>query len=253
MNWRARARGALAAVFAFAALAAASPALADPEALWKIVHDICVAGKPYDPKLCLDVDAARGDTVIKDRDGATQLLLIPSTRATGIESAAVLAPDAPNYWWDAWKARSYLEKIAGQPVPRDDLALAVNSIDGRSQNQLHIHVDCIQPAVKTALEAAKSQIGRHWSPITLEGHPYRAMRLTEAELAHRNLFRLLADSDPEARANMGLETLVLAGAIFEGSEPGFILLSDRANPEAGDYASGEELEDHACKILQPAR
>lgn len=249
MNWKASARAALAAALALGALAAARPALADPEALWKIVHDTCAPGKPYDPKLCLDVDAARGDTVIKDRDGATQLLLIPTTRATGIESAAVLAPGAPNYWWDAWKARSYLERIAGQPVPRDDLALAVNSIDGRSQNQLHIHVDCIQPAVKTALDAAKGQIGGHWSTVTLAGHPYRAIRLTEAELKGRNLFRLLADSDPEARANMGLETLVLAGAVFEGSAPGFILLNDRANPEAGDYASGEELEDHGCAVL----
>ena len=251
MSWKADARTLLAAALAFAALAAAASARADPEVLWKIVHDQCAASQAAKgvPAPCLAVNLAHGDAVLKDRDGATQVLLIPTTRATGVESAALLAPAAPNYWWDAWQARSFVEKLAGKPIVRDDLALAVNSIDGRSQNQLHIHVDCIRPDVAAALENAVIPPGGAWTTVALAGHPYRARRLSEADLRRRNLFRLIADHDPVARANMGLETLVVVGASFVESPPGFILLTDRVNPEAGDYASGEELQDHACKVL----
>ncbi len=38
-------------------------------------------------------------------------------------------------------------------------AWRVNSIYGRSQDQLHIHIDCIKPAVGAALHAHASAIG----------------------------------------------------------------------------------------------
>jgi CDP-diacylglycerol pyrophosphatase len=246
-------RALLAAALALVAVAAAASARADPEVLWKIVHGQCAASQAAKgvPAPCLAVDLAHGDAVLKDRDGATQVLLIPTTRVTGVESAALLAPDAPDYWWDAWQARRFVEQLAGKPIPRDDIALAVNSIDGRSQNQLHIHVDCVSPDATAALQNAVIPRGGAWTTVTLAGHPYRARRLSEADLQRRNLFRLIADADPVARANMGLETLVVVGASFVESPPGFILLTDRANPEAGDYASGEELQDHSCKVLAP--
>jgi CDP-diacylglycerol pyrophosphatase len=40
---------------------------------------------------------------------------------------------------------------------------------------------------------------------------------------------------------------VLAGADF-GGHPGFILLANRADPLHGDFGSGEELQDHDCRI-----
>ena len=242
---------ATALALALVAIAAASSARADPEVLWKIVHDQCAAGEAArgEPAPCLAVNLAHGDAVLKDRTGATQVLLIPTARVSGIESAALLAPHAPNYFWDAWQARAFVEKLAGKPIPRDDLALAVNSIDGRSQNQLHIHVDCIRADVSTALQNADIRPGAVWTPVTLAGHPYRARRLSQSDLQRRNLFRLIAGGDAAARANMGLETLVVVGATFINGPPGFILLEDHVNPEAGDYASGEELQDHDCKVL----
>jgi CDP-diacylglycerol pyrophosphatase len=78
------------------------------------------------------------------------------------------------------------------------------------------------------------------------------MRLSGEDLADRNPFKLLADADPMARAEMGLETLVVAGAVFEDGSPGFILLSDRFDPSMHDAASGESLLDHGCQVLRPA-
>ena len=77
------------------------------------------------------------------------------------------------------------------------------------------------------------------------------MSLTGDDLAGRNPFKLLADGDPAAKADMSLETLVVAPVTLPDGKPGFILLADRADPSAGDYGSGEELQDHACGVLHP--
>jgi CDP-diacylglycerol pyrophosphatase len=180
------------------------------------------------------------------------VLLIPTERVTGIEDPAVLAPTAPNYFADAWAARHFVNAMAGQIIPRDELSLAVNSMYGRSQNQLHIHVDCIRPDVRATLKANLDRIGPAWAPIDLgvSGRNYEAMRVTGEDLAARNPFRLLAGGDPAARAAMGLETLFAWPTAFADGTSGFVLIADRASP--GDAASSEELQDHDCKVLQAA-
>jgi len=250
---RLRFAAALAALFTAFALPACA---ADPDALWNIVGGQCAPNQQakHDPAPCVSVDLAGGYAVLKDESGATQVLVIPTTKITGIESPALLDPAAPNFWADAWQARHDVESFAHREIPREDLALAVNSIFGRSQDQLHIHVDCIRPDVRDALDTAMDRIGSKWAPldVSLAGHRYRAMRLAGEDLGDRNPFKLLADADPMARAEMGLETLVVAGAVFEDGSPGFILLSDRFDPSMHDAASGESLLDHGCQVLRPA-
>ncbi len=241
-------------VLAGLALIAASRArAADPNALWHIVHDLCVTDVKVsgNPAPCSKVDLAHGYAVLKDIRGDTQLLLIPTDRVTGIESPKLLAPNSPNYWQAAWDAVPILEKRVGHPVPRDDIGLAINSIYGRTQNQLHIHIDCVRPSVQRALQADEAKIGERWSAlkVPLAGHDYRARRLMGADFGAHDPFKLLADGDPEARAGMGRETLVAIPMAFAGGAPGFILLSDRASLMPLDKAAGEELLDHSCAVL----
>jgi len=244
----------LAAALGLAALAAPLSACADPNVLWNIVHGQCAPNEvgKGDPSPCLAVDLKGGFAVLKDRSGATQVLLIPTDRVTGIEDPAVVAPAAPNYFADAWYARRFVNAMAGEVIPRDLLSLAVNSMYGRSQNQLHIHVDCIRPDVRAALKANQEHIGPVWAPIDVgvSGRRYEAMRVSGEDLAAKNPFRLLADGDPAARADMGLETLLAWPTSFADGTAGFVLLADRAS--AGDAGSAEELQDHTCKVLQPA-
>jgi CDP-diacylglycerol pyrophosphatase len=245
------------------ALAAACVALgsinaraANPNALWDIVHGQCVPDQQQhdDPYPCAMVEVRdgvdRGYAVLKDRVGATQFLLIPTTRVGGIESPDLLAPDAPNYFADAWKARTYVDSRAHQTLPRESLGLAINSVFARSQNQLHIHIDCIRADVRDALREHAAEIDERWAPfpVLLAGRPYKAMRVLGDELGQVDPFKLLADGIPGAREDMGRHTLVVTGAIFADGKPGFIILDGRADLATGDRGFGEALQDHSCAL-----
>ncbi len=164
-----------------------------------------------------------------------------------MESPETLAPDLPNYWEAAWQARRYVETRAKRALAWDMIALAVNSAMGRSQDQLHIHIDCVRPEVRAALAEHMSEIGRTWAELSfdLRGRRYFALRLEAAALATQDPFKLMA-SGLAASSDMARETLVVIGARFAEDTMGFVLLADRADPDKGDFGHGEDLLDHAC-------
>jgi CDP-diacylglycerol pyrophosphatase len=41
---------------------------------------------------------------------------------------------------------------------------------------------------------------------------------------------------------------VIAGAMFDGDRPGFVLLDGQLDVLALNFASGEELQDHTCAL-----
>ncbi len=232
---------------------------ADPSALWKIVNGQCVPHEQAarDPAPCALVNLSQGTekgyAVLKDINGVSQFLLIPTARISGIEDPAILAPGATNYWAAAWQARTLVESRLHTSLPRDDFALAINSEDARSQDQLHIHIDCIRPAVRAALNANLNRIDSVWTafPAPLAGNSnYRAIRISQQDLNDVDPFRLLANGDPQARGEMGTHTLILVGETFPDGTNGFVLLDDHADLTTGDRASGELLQDHSCAIAQ---
>ena len=258
-----RMRGAaIAAVALAAALAAAAAGLAalagDRMALWRIVHDRCVPDEKANgaPAPCAQVDLAggedRGVAILKDLNGVAQHLAIPTRRISGIDSPDILDPALPNYWRAAWAARRFVDARLPHPLPRDGVGLAINAASRRSQDQLHIHVDCVAPAVRAALAPYRAQLGADWRqlPFALAGRRYWARRLDSADLSDAAPFRLLADGVPGAAAAMADETLVVLGADFAPDKPGFILLADRAEAGGGG-GHGEDLLDSGCAIADP--
>lgn len=237
---------------ALAMLAAPAAPASSPHALWRVVHELCVTDMKISglPAPCLAVDQPGGWAALKDLKGKTQVLLIPTRRTAGIESRALLRPGAPNYWQDAWYARRYFEHAAGRDVPRQDIGLAINSRYGRSQDQLHIHIDCVRADVRDALAAHQDEIGEHWAPLdfALEGKHYIARRLEGAELDRRNPFKLLARNGA-ARADMGAHTLAVIGAEFADGRPGFYLLAAEGGVSGNLDGASEELLDHDCAVL----
>jgi CDP-diacylglycerol pyrophosphatase len=234
-----------------------SPAKAShPNALWRVVHTLCLRDKQISglPAPCLAVNRQEGYAVVPDPRHRTQVLLVPTARIPGIESPEILAPDAVNYWQAAWEARRWVERRAHRPMPRDQVALAINSAYSRSQEQLHIHVDCVRPDVRQALIDHGAEIGAAWTrlPVPLAGRWYKARRLAGEELGERNPFDLLVRGDPIVRRRMPSQTLAVIGATFADGSPGFYLLSGHADPLRGDTGFAEGLLDHGCAILRPS-
>lgn len=233
----------LAAVVVLAAPGTAG-AHGDREALWHIVHGQCVPDqlRNRDPAPCAEVDVnsgeERGYALLKDSEGPDQFLLIPTARVTGIEDPAVRAPGAPNYFEDAWRARVYTETEIGGTLPRDWISLAVNSVPGRTQDQLHIHIDCLRADVHQALTESAAGIGPAWAPlpVPLAGDSYQAIAVDS--LATVNPFALATDS-----ADAALSTVVVVGA-GTPERPGFVVLRRTAAPDSDDPAAGENLQDH---------
>jgi CDP-diacylglycerol pyrophosphatase len=237
------------------ALPAASAARsANRDALRQIVTEQCAVHwlEKTGPAPCVSVylpDWAHrrdGYGVLADIKGGAHFLLIPTTTIAGIESPEVLAPDAPNYFAAAWRARDELAVALGRRVARDAVGLAVNPQRARTQDQLHIHIECLAPEIHRKLQAAAERLNDRWSPITLAAGPYQALRLPGEDLGSTNPFVLLAERMPGARRNMGAYTLMIAGMQFK-SGPGFVLLTGKNVPGT------ETLLDSSCALARRGR
>ncbi len=221
-------------------------------ALWRVVRGLCMTDMKVSghPAPCLEVNPA-GYAVLRDPQAKTEILLVPTTRIVGIESPELQAPGAPNYWQAAWDARRFIDDRAGRATPREDIGLAINSAFGRSQDQLHIHVDCVLPDVKAALEAHADEIGASWAPLSfaLAGKFYRALRLDGETLGERDPFKMLARGSPEARADMARQTLAVVGVRSSDGRPGFIMFAATGNTPGNPDGASEALLDHSCAVL----
>lgn len=225
-----------------AAVLAASPAAhADSNALWNIVHNKCVVTT----KPCTVVNTAEHYALLKDLRGVAQHLLIPTDKITGIESPALLDPKTPNFFNDAWKEQLAVDAKLPHPLPRDALSLAVNAQNSRSQNQLHIHIDCLSIQSHDALTKVANQLGTTWQPLPVEiaGHHFKAEKVEGDTLGSYNPFLELAKTLKDPSTEMAKQNLVVVGANF-ASGPGFIVLTDEAAPNHG----GEDVQDHTCAI-----
>lgn len=212
----------------------------DPDALWKLVHNRCATGG----RPCTFYDRVNDIALLHSLEGRGQYLLIPAHKLAGIETAELLDAGTVNYFAKAWGFRDYVSQSYGQPIPERDLSLAINSSKGRSQNQLHIHLDCLSVPARQALDALGPGLGPQWAdlPAMFDGHRYRVMYLADLNASP---FRVLAAGLRHPEAEMADHTLVIAPI-----GQGFALIDDHAHDT--DRASGEELQDHTCRIAIPS-
>ena len=104
------------------------------------------------PLPCVSVDLKRGFAVMNP--GPKHLLLVPTARVQGVESRQLLDVNAPNYFEYAWESRSYLDKELRVNLTRDEVGLAINSAQGRTQDQLHIHVEAYPVVPGSSISSA---------------------------------------------------------------------------------------------------
>lgn len=254
-------------------LGASIPAQAGPEPtlLYQFAQSCLWAQqngqKPDCETVGKDASGAYAYVIKKDIAGDWQYLLMPTARVTGIEAATLQDPAGPNYFAYAWEAAPLVSRGRGVAVPRQDLSLAVNSSAGRSQHQLHIHIDCVRLDVRQALHAHAGEISNRWLSIAdakwpelatvFAGHHYQVRWVDGPSLQGVNLFKLVADRDTDTGGTMGLQTIVVVGGPARSHMPGFYVLTDKvhipwtkADPVGDDAASGEELMEHdKCPVL----
>jgi CDP-diacylglycerol pyrophosphatase len=219
--------------------------------LREITHTECVPHwlAARDPSPCVSVTltheepAVRGFCVLPDRKGGAHLLLIPLEPVTGIESTEAWDAQRPNYFQYAWEWRSAVAKLAGREVPRNAIGLAINSKYTRSQDQLHIHMSCINADVHEQLVTSADAIGKDWRPLVIRGTQYQAQRVMGDDLGGTNPFTQLAQGVPGARESMDAYTLLVTGMGFKEG-PGFVLLAAKFAPGA------ELLLDPGCALAR---
>jgi CDP-diacylglycerol pyrophosphatase len=224
--------------------------VSDRKALWYVVNDLC---RPMQqafnlPIPCLKVDLANGFAVIRAPGDKTQILVAPTARIAGIEGPAILRDQTLNLWSRAWSERNRVVESAPRPLDWNDIGMAVNSRRGRSQDQLHIHVDCVNPRLKLALASRASRLSSKWSK--LDWGPwagrYRVKELDSAGV-DQNIFKLIADEIPGAKSKMALQSIAVVGFTGSNGDRGFAVLA------SGDGGRAEELLDHACSVGEQTR
>jgi CDP-diacylglycerol pyrophosphatase len=224
------------------------PVYTGRDALRRIVQEQCVVHwtQKHDPAPCERVflpdskTQSAGYAVLADRKGGAHYLLIPTQTMAGVDSAELLDPDLPNYFAEAWRARDLITDFVGHAAPRTAIGLAINTARSRSQDQFHVHIECLRQDVAAALGDSAERLSNAWSPVMVAGSTYQAQRVMGDGLDGANLFEMLANLNPDVRHHMGDYTLIVAGMQFN-SGPGFVVLT-------GTGPTGELLLDPSCIV-----
>ncbi|HEY1721919.1 MAG TPA: CDP-diacylglycerol diphosphatase [Magnetospirillaceae bacterium] len=179
--------------------------------LLKVVTAHCkIAAKP-----CGESAAIKDISPVK----TSRYLQIPTTPITGIEA---ITDDTPNYFADAWASAQTVLKPAlkTDSPPRDEIGVAINSECGRSVDQMHIHIDCVDPDVWAWLRQHGNDIDEKWKPTYAymrEGDApfpfqhYRMRWVAGQDLRDINPFHWLLH-DLSAKGQTGDYTLGIVGA-----------------------------------------
>lgn len=204
-------------------------------ALWRVVER---CARTPDHKPCKIYNPQKGFVLYKVRAGKGQYLLLPTRRLLGIEEDALLEADTPNYLQAAWAHRALVGEAYGRSIPDDRLSLSINSRTIRSQEQLHVHIDCLRADIRQILNGLEGK--GEQGEVLLRGHQYHwrlVPSLTPSPLLGASFFPAGAD-----RAERGYYGLVVAP--LHGR---FLLLRSRAH--GLNWGFTEELQDHRCSSL----
>lgn len=227
---------------------------ADRDAIWKVVHDQCVPNfqKFNEPSPCVEVHPGAeindGFAILKDLKGTAHFLMIPTDRLAGIESPELLQPSAVNWFDLAWRARGLLSQTTHHYIADDDVALAINSVEGRGQDQFHIHISCISPQIKAEISEQERHIPDHWSQqsINLDGKLYYATRERYKSASAFNPIKMVADGISGARMEMGRMSVMVVGMGNKNEGTDFFVFAGRSDKDRGDRGKAEDFLDNSC-------
>jgi CDP-diacylglycerol pyrophosphatase len=220
-------------------VAAACVVAPRPNSLWSLAQ--CCARDLRSNPDCRYYSKSDKFIILKDNNPkkTAAYLIIPSIKVTGIEDRQIFSPPVVDFWEYGWQqAQRFVEQ------PLADVALAINSVHGRTQNQLHIHIACVLPAVARTLANHSEKIGP--DPIKAlrldlgpDNHTYRVLKVSNLAAAD-SPFNLVA-AMPGARADMGDQGIAVVGS----TTPGVYYVLD-TYPHGPNLGAAEELLDETC-------
>jgi CDP-diacylglycerol pyrophosphatase len=224
------------------------------DALWPVVqachvnHDITGAAFP-----CLAVNVSegsdRGYVVLRSPTERQDFILAPTRKIVGIEDESLQGADTPNYFEDAWNARTIVAQETRGSLARDDVALAVNSKFNRTQDQLHIHIGCIPMPLKDVINHIAPTLSETtWTRLArpVGGLMFWARRVDQDTLAGVNPFQLASTILPDFK-DMQRATIFIAGSRSIGGNGGFVVFAtfnDLSRP--GFRLSSSDLLSRSC-------
>ena len=155
-------------------------------ALWTIVHERCVphfdAGEGPKPLRERRSLAPRGQRRRAAEGPQSASRSTSPSRPAGSRGSRTLSssrPTRPAISLSPGRRGARSRGGCGRTLPREAVGVAVNSAFARSQDQLHLHVDCMDKDVVDALSAYQDALDEQWRVMTvaLKGRHYWARRL----------------------------------------------------------------------------
>jgi len=223
-------------------------------ALWLAVRACVIDFKlTRSPFPCLKVDLTggeeRGYVVLRAPLGPPETILSPTRRVIGLEDPWLRSREAPNYFAAAWRARPLVEGPGGKPPEPDAFALAANSALMRSQEQFHIHLGCLAPALQRWLPmvAQKLPLGA-WTrvDIPIAGAAFWGLRIGRADLSGVDPLQLAAEGLSDKIRNLTRLTIVVAGVRVDDRDESIILASYSSASGMLSEASAESMLGPDC-------
>lgn len=207
------------------------------------------------PLPCLAVEERdqekRGYALIREPTNRRRLILTPLATVSGIEDPRLLSSGAHNFFADAWTERHRLLDGLSSVDPWRDLAVGINSERNRSQDQMHIHIACIRPGVRAALEDHLDALSDHPSDATrlrLRNRFYWVSFMEAEDLQSIDPVRFVSESGQVHGADIGDLAVVAVGGEARNGRRGFYILAGGQNRRNDAPASMERLLDPACSL-----
>jgi CDP-diacylglycerol pyrophosphatase len=212
------------------------------DTLWSVVRTCQIAKETIGiASPCIDLTRSSDGysvAILRAPFSGAHLLAVPLLKISGIEAPELLGPAGGAYLSAAWAARRELHK--GLEIEDwDSIGMAINSARNRSQDQLHIHVDCLTAQARAKFKTLISTDGR-WKLLS-NGLWAQVVRTDDLRVS--NPFRMILDGLPMDRDGLAAVNLGVAGVQFLNGTHGFIILTSKT-------MSLERILDASCKVLR---
>lgn len=198
----------------------------DRTALWSVIHRLCVPASYIGFSFpCLRVDRAQGYAVLRSlAQSRPDIIVAPTVFIEGVESLPAMRGVYPNLWKAGWISRDLLTKYSHRELAWNEVILAVNSKMTRSQDQLHLHVGCIDRKLRDFISEEAGRRGANWRFVGPSGKfPDIYLKYLNKEAVNSDVFAMINNEIPASLNSAELQTIALAGVEI-GSWQGYALI-----------------------------